>query len=133
MRVADLMQTEVLTVRPEAAVTEIVVSLADAHVSALPVVDDCGRILGVVSSTDVIAAEAEAEDQVARESLFESTQAREIMTPQAWTISPEADVKDAARQMLYADVHRLFVVAERRLVGVLSTTDIVRAIATGRL
>jgi CBS domain-containing protein len=55
------------------------------------------------------------------------------MTPQPLTIDPDADVRDAARQMLYAEVHRLFVVSGNRLVGVISTTDIVRAVATGRL
>ncbi|MGH7630483.1 MAG: CBS domain-containing protein [Gemmatimonadales bacterium] len=55
------------------------------------------------------------------------------MTRRPLTIDPEADVRDAARQMLYADAHRLFVVSGDRLAGVISTTDIVRAVATERL
>jgi CBS domain-containing protein len=49
------------------------------------------------------------------------------------TIAPDASVKEAAQALLYADVHRLFVVDEDRLVGVISTTDIVRAVANGRI
>src|SRR5690242_10051183 len=120
MKVAEVevMQTDVTTVRPDTPLTEVVVSLADAHVSAVPVVDGIGQILGVISSTDVIAAEAEVDDDQARTSLFEHTPAREIMTSHARTIAPEADIKEAAQQMLYADVHRLLVVSDHRLVGV---------------
>ena len=42
-------------------------------------------------------------------------------------------VREAARQMLYADVHRLFVTDSERAVGVISSTDIVRAVANGQL
>jgi CBS domain-containing protein len=133
MKVADLMQTEVRAIPRDAAVADAVLSLADAHVSALPVVDELGRMVGVVSNTDVITAEAEAGDEQAREALFQNTPVQDIMTPRTLVIAPDADVKEAAQQMLYADVHRLFVVVDDRLVGVISTTDIVRAVATGRL
>ena len=55
------------------------------------------------------------------------------MTPRPFTVTPDDDVREAARQMLYADVHRLFVTDGDRLIGVISTTDIVRAVANGAL
>jgi CBS domain-containing protein len=55
------------------------------------------------------------------------------MTPRPYTVAPDEDVREAARQMLYAEVHRLFVAEGDRLVGVISTTDIVRAVATGKI
>ena len=133
MKVADLMVKDLVTIRPDSPVSEVVLSLADAHVSALPVVDDGGRVLGVVSSADLIAAEAEAEDDESRTSLFERTQVQEIMSQPARTITSDTTVREAARQMLYLDVHRLFVTEDDQLVGVVSTTDIVRAVATGKL
>ncbi len=133
MKVAELMQAEVTAVRPDATINEVIASLADSHVSAVPVVDTHGRVLGVVSSSDVLGQEAEARDGAARTALLESTQAQDIMTRRPLTVVPEVDVRDAARQMLYAEVHRLFVVDEGRLAGVISTTDIVRAVATGKL
>lgn len=133
MRVAELMQTEVQTVPSDAVVNDAVVTLAEFHISALPVVDSTGRMVGVISSTDVLASEEEAEDQRARESLFEGTFVRDLMTPRPLTISPDAEVNEAAQQMLHADVHRLFVTEGERLIGVISTTDIMRAVATGRL
>ena len=133
MRVSELMQRHVKTVSPDAAVNDAVVTLADSHISALPVVDGPGRMVGVISSTDILTSEAEAQDAVEREALFEQMMVRDIMTPRPLTVTPEADVREAAQQMLYADIHRLFVVNGERVVGVISTTDIMRAVATGRM
>jgi CBS domain-containing protein len=133
MRVAELMQRNVRTIDSEACVAEVVVSLADAHISGLPVVDKGGRMIGVVSASDVLTAEAEAEGQNIGRELLEGTSVRDIMTARPYTVSPDEDVREAARQMLYADVHRLFVTEDGRIVGVVSTTDIVRAVAHGRI
>ena len=133
MTVAELMQRNVKTVGSETSVAEAIVSLADAHISGMPVVDGAGKVIGVLSTTDVLAAEAEAEDPTARQTLFENTAVREIMTPRPFTVAADEDLREAARQMLYADVHRLFVAEGDKVVGVISTTDIVRAVATGKL
>jgi CIC family chloride channel protein len=133
MRVAELMQRSVKTVGSDASVAEAIVSLADAHISGMPVVDGAGKVIGVLSTTDVLATEAEAEDSATRQTLFENTAVREIMTPRPFTIAPGEDIREAARQMLYADVHRLFVAEGDKVVGIISTTDIVRAVATGKL
>lgn len=133
MKVSQLMQTDVQTVRPDAVVNDAVVSLAESHITGLPVVDGGGRLVGVISTTDILASEEETEDPAAREVLFEGTLVRDLMTPRPVTIAPDASVKEAAQQMLYADVHRLFVVEQEQVVGVISTTDIMRAVATGQL
>jgi CBS domain-containing protein len=90
-------------------------------------------MVGVISSTDILTSEAEARDREEREALFEDTQVREIMTPCPLTVPAEAEVREAAQQMLYADVHRLFVTNGERVIGVISTTDIVRAVARGQM
>lgn len=133
MKVTELMQRDVKSIRSEASIAEAILTLADAHVSGLPVLDGSGKMVGVVSSSDVLAAEAEAEDATARQTLLESTQVQEIMTRRPYTIAQTAEVHEAAQQMLYADVHRLFVTDADTVVGVISTTDIVRAVAKGQL
>ena len=133
MRVADLMQSDLSTIAPEATVAEVVQLLADSHVSGLPVVDAEGRVLGVVSATDVLEAAAEHDEPAGRNALFEHTTARDLMTPNALVIEPDADVKQAAQRMLYGEVRRLFVEEKGRLVGVISQTDIAYAMGTGRL
>ncbi len=133
MRVADLMQRKVKTIHSDATVAEAIVSLADAHISGMPVVDGTGRVIGIVSSTDVLTAEAEAEDRDARQALLDATTVRDVMTPRPYTIAPEEHVREAACQMLYGEVHRLFVAERDQVVGIITTTDIVRAVATGKL
>jgi CIC family chloride channel protein len=133
VKVAELMQTKLTTVDPEAPVAEAVQALAESHISALPVVDSRGRLVGVVSTTDILTAAAETEDAKARERLFAHTMVKEIMTPKPFTIAPDAEVKEAAQQMLYAEVHRLFVEDAGRLVGVISQSDIVRAVALAKI
>jgi CBS domain-containing protein len=133
MKVAEIMETDVRTVAIDTPVSEVMVSLADGQVSGLPVVDTGNRVIGVVSSTDVIAAQAETRDAKERQILLEETPVRDIMTPRPLLIDSTAELEEAARHMLYADVHRLFVEEDGVLVGVISQTDIVRAVATGKI
>ncbi len=133
MKVAELMRTDVKTVDLDATVGDAITTLADAHVSALPVTDPRGRVVGVVSTTDILSNLSETTETDTRERLIDETPVREIMTPRSRVITPDADVLDAAREMLYLDVHRLFVEERGRLVGVLSQTDIVSAVATAKI
>jgi CBS domain-containing protein len=87
----------------------------------------------VVSSTDVIGAQAETISGEERRVLLEETRVQDIMTPRPLTIEPTADVAEAARHMLYAEVRRLFVEDNGRLVGVISQTDIIHAVGSGKL
>lgn len=131
MRVAELMRRNVKTISPDATVTELVLILADTHVSGLPVVDDRGRMIGVVSTTDLVRAGAEADEEGPWS--LDAMLVRDIMSPHPLTIGPDTEVEAAAQQMMYADVHRLFVVEDGELVGVVSTSDVSRALATRRL
>jgi CBS domain-containing protein len=132
MRVADLMQIDLVTIRPDATVAEAATALAHHRLSALPVVDSNGRLVGVLSTTDLVNAEVDRDEAASRAQLYEGTMVHELMTPRPYTIGPEADVREAARQMYYAGVRRVFVTTEDRPLGVLSATDIVRGVATGR-
>ena len=133
MKVADIMQRAGRTVVSDTPVSEVVATLADARVTGLPVVDAQERVIGVVSSTDLIAAQAETRSAAEREILLKQTPVRDIMTPKPLMIESTAQVQEAARHMLYAEVRRLFVEECGALVGVISHTDIVRAVATGKI
>lgn len=133
MKVADLMRTDVKTVDVDATVGNAITTLADVHVSALPVTDVRGQVVGVLSTTDILGALSETTEPAAREQLFDETPVRDLMTPRSRVIAPDADVLTAAREMLSLDVHRLFVEDQGRLVGVISQTDIVAAVATAKI
>jgi CBS domain-containing protein len=133
MRVADLMSGNLRTVDPDATIAEAVTILSDGHVSGLPVVDGRRHVLGVIAASDVVTAIAEAATPRDREQIFEKTRVREIMTPRAQVVSIDMDVAEAARTMLYLEIHRLFVVDGAELVGVISQSDIAGAVATAKL
>jgi CBS domain-containing protein len=133
MRVAELMQTNLKTIAADATVADAVAALTEAQVSALPVLDRYGRAVGILSTRDVLQAESMCETPEVRERLFEKALVLELMTPWPDTIDPDVDVRQAAQQMLYLNVARLFVEFDGALVGVISQTDIVGAVATATL
>lgn len=133
MKVAELMRTDVTTIAPDASIADLVQTLADARVSGVPVVEPGGRVVGVVSSTDVLQAAAEQSDLRARARMFDHMMVRDIMTATPQLIGIDADAREAAQHMLYTEVRRLFVEDQGRLVGVISQTDIAYAVGLGRL
>ena len=77
-RVRDVMTREILTIDEEASFKEIVAVMADCRVSALPVLDQDGRVVGIVSEADLLLKE-EFPEGPAGGRLFQST-SREVMT-----------------------------------------------------
>lgn len=133
MRVADIMQTSLETIGIDDPVADAVAILADRHISGLPVVSKRGQLIGVVSTTDVLQLLAEAPDVEHRAAILEGTLVREIMTAKPITVTPDESVREAARQMLYGEIHRLFVEYDGILVGVVTQSDIVGAVAGASL
>jgi acetoin utilization protein AcuB len=133
VKVADIMQTHLMTVLGTDTIGEAISRLAESHVSGVPVIAERGRLVGVLSNSDILEALADKPDPEERERLFDQTTVQEIMTARPQTITSDANIKDAAQRMLYLEVHRLFVEDNGRLVGVVSTTDLVRAMAGQRV
>ena len=133
MRVADLMRTDVVTVHQDASITEVIERLVDAHVTGVPVVDGHGRMVGVVTTADVLGAIAERRGEAERQVLLDETLVRDVMTPRPLVIPPDADLHEAAQRLLYLGVHRLFVEEGGHLLGVLSQGDLVQALATRKV
>ena len=133
MKVAELMHRNLKTISVDATVADAVDALTEAQVSALPVVDRFGRAVGVISTRDVLRAESSFSNLRARDVVLEQTTVLEVMAPWPPTIGPDVDVKEAAQQMLYLDVQRLFVEDRGALAGVISQSDIVSAVARTRI
>ncbi|HEY9720837.1 MAG TPA: CBS domain-containing protein [Oscillatoriaceae cyanobacterium] len=145
MLVRDLMTREVLTVRPETPVQQIIRLLSGQAISGVPVVDG-DRVVGIVSEGDLIMREKPVHAPAAIEFLgallvLENPQrtyeelrrtvgatAADVMTKRVVTTRPEADVSEAARVMIEHDLKRLPVIENDRLVGILTRKDLVRAL-----
>ena len=136
--VKDLMTPQVVTIGPKTPFKEIVARLANHRVSAVPVVNDDGLVLGVVSEADLLLKE-EFPDPDADTPLFwtkrrrlerdraAATTARDLMSVAVVSIAPDATVAEAARRMHTAGVKRLPVLDEGgRLVGILSRADLLK-------
>jgi CIC family chloride channel protein len=131
LRVVDLMQKDVQTIDEDAMVSDAILLLADGHVGGLPVLNGHRQLVGIISTTDILSAEAESGGGEALNRVATHTRVGDLMTPHPKTIAPDAPVKLAAQEMLYLDVRRLLVVEDSTLVGVISQSDIVRAVASG--
>ncbi|SIM75117.1 CBS domain-containing protein [Micromonospora cremea] len=137
-QVGDVMTREVATVVAETPYREIVDVLVRREVSAVPVVDGFGRVLGVVSEADLLHR-IERAGEPAQRRAFESRRRRasldkseallagDLMTAPAVTTCPQASLPAAARLLDREQVKRLPVLDDLgRLVGIVSRADLLR-------
>jgi CBS domain-containing protein len=143
LRARDLMTTEVVTVPPSTPATSLARLLADRGISAAPVTDAEGRLLGIVTEADLLRRLAGAEDkpagwlrrlfrdpdrQAEQYARTHGKEARDVMTEDVVTVGPDATAEHCARLMEERRVKRLPVVGDGRLVGVVSRADLLRAV-----
>ncbi len=141
MKVHEVMTKAVVTARPGATLKEAALLLAENGISGLPVVNDEGAVVGVVSEADILAKETAAESErhgVAHwlldtrdpwlETRFAARTVEEAMSSPVQTIDPDRPVVEAATRMLEEGINRLPVVdPDGTLVGLVSRGDLVRA------
>lgn len=143
MNVADVMTRTVVTVGPETSVAEIAALLVEHRISAVPVVDPAGRLIGLVGEADLLhRAETGTElqrpwwlelfaDPDARAEAFikaHGRTAREVMVAEVEVIAPDAPLGAAAELMHRRHVKRLPVVADGKLQGIVSRADLIKAL-----
>lgn len=132
--VADVMTTRVVAVRTDATFKEMAAILRASRISAFPVIDHAGKVIGVVSEADLLVREAGQAGRPGLVSVLRHRQERrkvvgvtagDLMTWPAVTISPGEPVEKAARLMFDRRVKRLPVVnGTGCLVGILSRADV---------
>ena len=125
--VGELMSIEPVTVAIDESVTQAERLMSERGITGLPVVDRVGRLKGVLSQTDIVRALASGQPVATWPRLA----VRHLMTSPALTIRLDETLLTAARLMEQHHVHRRVVVAPdgEHPVGVISTTDLVRALA----
>ena len=144
LTVRDIMTTNVVTVRADASFKEIAVRLRENRVSAFPVLDKDGTVIGVVSEADLLLKEAlplSEEEALSEEDALEGARpgilrqraqekaraltAADLMSRPAVTVGVEDSVEHAARLMYVRGVKRVPVTdAAGRLVGIVSRADV---------
>lgn len=147
MRARDIMTSEVVTVGPATPVREVADLLAKHRISAVPVVDAAGLLVGIVSEGDLFCRpEGGTERRYSwLHELFASpeTMAREyvkthgirtadVMTTEVATIEEDTPIADIADLLARKRVKRVPVLRDGKLVGIVSRADLVRAAFAGR-
>ncbi len=142
MKVYEIMTHEVITARPEMSIREAAELMATHGISGLPVVDERGAVVGILSEGDLILRQTprtprpwwrgffQDGERMAREyQKAMGTTVGEVMTRAVVCVSPDLPVESAALILAERQIRRLPVVSQGRLVGIVSRGDLVRALA----
>ena len=146
--VAEIMTREPIVVTPTTPLKEAIQILAERHISGLPVVNEEGNLVGVISESDLMWQETGAEpppyvmvldsiiylqnphkyEQEIHKALGQTV--GEVMTSHVTTIKPQQTIAEAAHVLQQKQVHRLPVLDNAgKLIGILTRGDIIRAMA----
>jgi predicted transcriptional regulator len=148
--VKDVMNPDIMTVADDMTTDELARYLTEREISGAPVVNSQGYLIGVVSMTDIGRHLAEpSEFASSRRSEFyrdtvddmlvedfeqrlleeRAVAVRDVMTPVVHHVPASAPIAEAARIMVEQHIHRLVVTQAREPVGIITSMDLLRAIA----
>ena len=120
VKVSELMTESVVTTRPHKSIEHVRAILERNELSAVPVVDSDQQPVGIVSATDLLP------------NLKPNSPISSIMTEKVYTVPQYDDVSTAARVMRNHKIHRVVVTHEQRVVGVLSSFDLLQLVEARR-
>ena len=115
MKVKEIMSSPVVCTRDEASISDVATLLAKHRISAVPVLDQHGDVVGLISEYDLLARGGNT--------------ARDVMSPGIISVNEEADVDDVRFLLIERRIRRVPVVSGQKLIGIVSRSDIVRRIA----
>ena len=145
MKARDVMTSPVVTVKPTASVKELARLFIDRHISAVPVVDDQGMLVGIVSEGDLVHRSeistvqrrpwwlvlmAGDEGSAADYIKAHAKQVADVMTRRVVTAAPDAALHEIAETLEKHGIKRVPIVRDGEVVGIVSRANLVQAIAT---
>jgi CBS domain-containing protein len=114
----DIMTSTVITAKEDMFVTDVMKLLLRWHISGVPVVDNDGMLLGIITEHDVM--------NFALSGDAASTRASEVMTKKVETYTPDTLVAEIVNHFASQQIRRVPVVEDGKVVGIISRRDIVR-------
>jgi CBS domain-containing protein len=134
VQVRDVMTHEVVTARPESSAREAAELMVAGGFAALPVVDEVGRLVGIVAEADVLRDRLPPDPRLhlRRDGPADAAEPRltvgAVMSREVRSVEPTADISDVARTVVEEALRSLPVVHGQRLVGIVSRRDLLRAL-----
>jgi len=128
-RVAEIMTTDVKTCSPKDSIAKVWLNMKETGFSGFPVVKN-GELIGMVTRRNIIKAgyaRIEREDEHGTKSTM-SPPVEKIMSTPAYSLSPEAGLREAIQTFMKLDVGRLSVVNGGKLAGIVDRSDIIKAL-----
>lgn len=119
-KAADIMTTNVITVKKDTVLTDAISLLLRWHISAMPVVDDEDRMVGIVSEIDLVNLTF---DGNAADTLVE-----EVMVTEVVSFSPNTELADLVQVFSQKHLRRVPIIENGRVVGIVSRRDILREV-----
>ena len=136
MRAVELMRENVVLIRDADPIEEVLDVLVGEHIHGAPVVNDQGDLVGVISQLDIYFGKMTRNGKLeakSREESVEPLTVRDVMTAPAVSAVEDTDIVDLCRLMFMLRIHRVPIVREDKVLGIISSLDICNALATGRL
>jgi len=119
--VRDVMSSPVITVKEDDTVDKVAKLMDEYKIGSVVVVKDRGEPVGVITERDIVRS------VVAKDRLPSEVRARDIMSKPPITIDADEDIREAARRMAKFDIRRLIVMHKGKMVGIVSTRDLLMA------
>jgi CBS domain-containing protein len=147
MQVRHVMTTDVVTVKPDTRIREIAKTLLKRRISAVPVVDDEEKLVGIVSEGDLmrrteigtdereswwLALLADPEDEALEYVRTHGSRARDVMTRSVITVGEDATLREVAAVLEHNRIKRVPVVRDGKLVGIVSRANLLQGILTAK-
>ncbi len=145
-KVSDVMSRDVITVRPETSLRELAEILSAKNINGVPVVDDDGDVIGVVSESDLVEQNRPLhiptvfvildsiiplENPWRMQKEFKrltASKVEDIYSRPAICVKPDTEITEVARIMSEKQIHTIPVVDRGRLVGVIGKVDVIRSL-----
>ena len=134
MRVRDVMSSDVVATRPDDSVATLRDLMLDHDVRHMPVVDDEGELVGLVSHRDLLRHSLVEQSDVpdfVEDEVLERLNVAEVMTTGVESVDPDVDIREAAQLMYENKFGCLPVIEGNLLVGIITESDFVRLMAGG--
>lgn len=132
MKAGEIMSRPVITVGAQAPVRKAVALLAEHHITSLPVVDDDGQVIGIVSEVDLLRSriphDPRAHMTVHADSGDPGSTVREVMSDAVICLSENADAADLAEVLVENRVRAVPILRGADLVGIVSRRDVLRTL-----